>query len=166
MQVKVDQRSDVLARLNTTVNEASRYFRTVDEHLFDGHQSARQALSDIVFWHREYLNIVTTMLDGEEPELREGTYEELGELATAEFKTTPLPLLCDELDGMQAKLEMALQQLPDWNVILPTKRGGRRVKVARRLTMVEKQIRQHVARLKRAERHGEAWVMAYYGGIQ
>lgn len=163
---KVSRREGLLNALNETVIEASDYFRTANEHLFDGYQSARQVLSHLVFWHREYAQIVQAMVAGDEPELRSGTYEELNQQAASEFAALSLPELCDLLDAYQEELDTALRLLRSWNVILAIKRGGRRNAVAKRLRMIERHIHLHVTRLKRAERHGEAWVMAYYGGLQ
>lgn len=166
VKYKVSRRDGLLNTLNTTVAEASNYFRTADEHLFDGYQSARQVLSHLVFWHREYARLVQARAAGEEAALVHGTYEELNQAAATEFADLSLTEMCDLLDTYQQELDAALRLLPGWNAILPVKHGGRRTSVARRVRMLERHIHLHVGRLKRAERHGEAWVMAYYGGLQ
>jgi len=165
MLVEPEHREALLATLEETVAETAVYFRQVDAELFDGYQTAREVISHLVFWHRELVEIVAAVLDGRKPELRRGTFALLNAQATVEFAAKPLPALADQLEQLQAQLTALLNELPDWEANLPIKCGGRRCTLAKRVRQVDARIHEHLARLKRAERRGKAWVDAYYREI-
>jgi hypothetical protein len=153
---------DLLHALNETVDEACSFFLKVDQDLFDGHQNAREVLSHLVFWHREYVLIIKTLKDGQQPRLKEGTYAELNSAATREFLNIPMIELAHELRSYQDQLADDLRLLPNWNIDFPVKFGGRSESVVGRLPSIESHIRSHFRRLKRAERLGKDWVNTYY----
>ena len=153
---------DLLHALNEIVDEACAFFLKVDQDLFDGHQNAREILSHLVFWHREYVLIIKALKAGQQPSLKSGTYAELNSAATCEFLNIPMFELAHELRSYQDQLADDLQLLPNWNIDFPVKFGSRSGSVAGRLPSIESHIRGHVRRLKRAERLGEAWVNTYY----
>jgi alkylhydroperoxidase/carboxymuconolactone decarboxylase family protein YurZ len=162
MPQQKDDRQPALQGLADTVNEAAAFFVATEESLSDGYQSAREVLSHLVFWHREYVAIAQALADGCEPELRKGTYAELNAGATCEFEGKTMEELARLLLHYQKSLEEALLSLPDWGIIYPVKYGGRLKCVAERLPAIESHIRNHVKRLQRAERRGEGWVRAYF----
>jgi hypothetical protein len=153
---------DLLHALNVIVAEACAFFLKVDQDLFDGRQNAREILSHLVFWHREYALTIKALKDGQQPRLRAGTYAALNSAATREFLNTPMSELTRELRSYQDQLADDLRLLPDWNIDFPVKSGGRSESVAGRLPSIESHIRSHIRRLKKAERLGEAWVNTYY----
>jgi hypothetical protein len=157
-----EEHSKALRKLNRTVTRAADSLAKMDEDLFDGYQTAREVLSHLVFWHREYVTIVRALADGHEPFLREGTFAELNAAATDEFAGRSLPNLARQLVILQEGLEITLRRLPDWEMNFPVKRGGRYQSVAMRVDGIEAHINSHAKRLKRALRHGKAWVKAYY----
>ena len=162
MPQQKDERSRTLRELANTVNEAAAFFVVTEESLSDGYQSAREVLSHLVFWHREYLTIAQALVEGSKPRLKEGTYAELNAGATCEFECKSMDELAQLFVQYQKSLEAALQCLPDWGIIYPVKYGGRLKCVAERLPAIESHIRNHVSRLQRAERRGEDWIQAYY----
>jgi hypothetical protein len=153
---------DLLHALNVIVAEACAFFLKVDQDLFDGHQNAREILSHLVFWHREYALIIKALKDGQQPRLKAGTYAELNSAATCEFLNTPMSELAHQLRSHQDQLVDDLRLLPNWDIDFPVKSVGRSESVAGRLPSIGSHIRGHLRRLKRAERLGEAWVKAYY----
>jgi len=155
-------RSDLLLVLGETVNEAAEFFADVDEDLFDGYQKAREVLSHLVFWHREYSKVIKALRNGRQPELKSGTFVELNAAATVEFRKVPMSELTYQFALHQNQLAQELKLLSDWEVNFPVKCGGRVKSVSERLPAIESHIRNHVNRLKRAQRLGEAWVKAYY----
>ena len=162
MPQQQDQRQPALEELTDTVNKAVAFFVETEESLCDGYQSAREVLSHLVFWYREYVTIAQALVDGCPPELKKGTYAELNAEATCEFAGKTMEELAHQLDEYHKNLAETLLCLPDWGINYPVKYGGRLKSVAERLPEIESHIRNHVRRLQRAERRGEDWVKAYF----
>ncbi len=156
------EREQILAALNCAVAEAVTFFARTDEALRDGHQSAREVLAHLVYWHREYVGITRALASGARPKLKMGTLSELNAAAAREFKDLTMAELIQKYADLQMDLEVALRSLPDWSLAFPVKYGSRIRNVADRLLAIEAHIRGHVNRLQRAERRGEAWIQAYY----
>jgi hypothetical protein len=156
------ERELLLDQLASTVAEAAEFLAEAKGSLHDGHQTAREVLSHIVFWHREYVAIVESLIEGRSPTLKQGTFADLNAAAAGEFNACPMDDLAGELLRLQDRLNESVCRLPDWEVDFPVKRSGRRKHVAGRLAAVEAHIRNHVRRLRRAQRLGQAWVSAYY----
>jgi hypothetical protein len=148
-------REDLISALDRTVVNAAALFSEADETLADGHQTAREVLSHFVFWHREYGAIISALVDGRLPRLRVGTFRDMHAEAAQEFKEQSLPLLAWRLIGYQAYLATQLRRLPDWSVNFPLKEGGNFVSVEERLRQIESHIRNHLARLRRAQHRGQ-----------
>jgi hypothetical protein len=161
-EISLEASRVVLRTLRESVTGAAAYFPRVDETLFDGHQTAREVLSHLVFWHREYVLILQVLADGCRPSLRMGTFDHLNRMAACEFKDRPMKEMAESLSALHVELEAVLGCLPDWSLDFPVKVGARRRNVAERLTAIESHFRYHVKRLKRAERLGRAWMEAYY----
>jgi hypothetical protein len=162
MAAKVREPDQALTRLRKTVADAATFLADVDEEIFDGYQTARQVLSHLVFWHREYVSIVQALADGRKPLLQNGTYAELNAGACCEFEKQTMVQLARRLLILQESLEAELVRFTDWEMNFPIKHGSRRKTVAKRLPNIEAHVRNHVNRLRRAERLGEAWIRAYY----
>jgi hypothetical protein len=157
--VEQEERLNSLAK---TVSGAAAYRGGVDECLSDGCQTARQVLSHLVFWHREYVSIAETLVEGRRPVLRKETYAELHAIAAYEFENTTMADMAYLLLEYQTKLNQVLRRLPDWNIMYPVKYGGRLKSVADRLLVIESHINRHLKRLQRAERRGEGWYRVYF----
>jgi hypothetical protein len=162
MSNQSDNQEEVLRSLRETVVDAAAYFTIVDEDLCDGHQTAREVLSHLVFWHQEYVSIGQALVEGREPEVRIETFAVLNAASVLEFKDQSMVELAGRLVALQETYEETLGQLSDWDVNFPIKRGSRIKCVTERLPDIEFHISNHVGRLKRAERHGAEWVKAYY----
>lgn len=155
-------RDELLSDLNESVHHVSNFLGEVDEDLFDGYQSAREVLSHLVFWHREYHAIACALLLDEEPELRSGCLADLNRQATAEFQEETMEFLAEELLTAQRELHSVLTQLEDWDVNFPFKKGCRRIDVAGRIDFIINHLKHHLGRQQRAFERGEAWIKAYY----
>jgi len=140
--VKLNNFERDLTTLNLTSGDAAAFFAQVDEALSDLHQTARQCLSHLVFWHREYVNIARDLLAGRQPGLRHGNFKSLNAQASQEFQDESLP----ELAG----LLVDLRALPDSQPHFPLKQGGHPWRVVDLVPRIEAHIRNHVDRLKRA----------------
>lgn len=151
-----------LKPLDETVGQAVAFLGGLDDSLFDGHQSAREVLSHLVYWHREYVSIAQALVDGREPPLKRGTFAELNAEATCEFESLPMLELALRLGALQTEFGNLLRQIPDWGVNFPVKFGGRNKNIADRISAIEAHIRNHIKRMRRAERLGQAWIKAYF----
>jgi hypothetical protein len=141
---------ETLDALDRTVAEAAGFFTHADESLADGCQTARDVISHLVFWHREYVASARAMAAGRPPKLRRGVSREMNAQATHEFAHESLPSLAQHLAALQRKLDKALRRLPDLNADFPIKEGGRYWSVEDRVPVIESHIRNHVKRLKQA----------------
>ena len=162
MPEQVDDRVRALRALDKALVDAADYLADVDPELDGGHQTAREVLCHLVFWHREYVAIIQALLEDQEPPLKEGTYAQLNCEATIEFADRSMDELARSLLALQASLRKQLLALPDWSVDFPVKRGSRRKSVSERVPGIAGHVRGHMKRLRRADRLGEAWVRAYY----
>ena len=153
----------LLQKLDETVAQAAELFSSADESLCDGHHTAREVLSHLVFWHQEYAAIIESLADGRSPVLRHGAFADLNAQATRAYQTMSLLVLSHRLLSTQDRLDVALRRLPDWTINFPVKAGGRFWSVADRVTAIESHIRNHVYRLRRIQRHSPAWWLAYDG---
>jgi hypothetical protein len=155
-------RGQKLEALSQAIADAAAFFEEVDEELWDGHMTARAILSHLVFWHREYVTIAQALVERRPIPLKKGTFAELNAISIAEFEDQSMQALARCLRALQGELLIPLRRLPDWDVNFPVKQGVRRKSAANRIAAIEFHVRNHVNRLRRAERHGEAWVRAYY----
>lgn len=162
MPEKLKHLEEALVDLDSAVRHAVRFFRSADEALFDGHQSARDVLSHLVYWHRVYYRVARALIEGREPPLPRGTFAELNARATARYAKASMDRLSRQLLRRQRHLVNVLRQLPDESLDFPVKQGARRRAVVARIKGIGAHIEGHVARLERARRHGPAWVQAYY----
>ena len=158
-----DAAFDVASKtLSATVTDAAEFFLQNDPHLFDGYQTAFEVLSHLLFWHCEYVAIIQALRNDVQPELRAGTFAELNQVATEEFAGIPVDELANQLLAYQKTFEDELGQITNLLIEFPIKCGGRTKSVRDRVPSIESHIRNHVRRLRSAERHGEEWVKAYY----
>jgi uncharacterized small protein (DUF1192 family) len=140
----------MLAALDRAVMDAVSFLCDVDEKLTDGSQTAREVLSHLVFWHREYVSVANARVEGRRPALKSGTFAELNAQAYREFVSYSMPELAQYLASLQEELVALLQRLLHWRMDFPVKQGGRWWSVEDRIPAIETHIRNHVARLKRA----------------
>lgn len=152
----------LLEALDQSVAKIVELVREVDEDFYDGHQTAREMLSHLVFWHREYVRITEALLNGRSPHLRQSTFIALNARSVREFQRIPMKTLCQDLLNYQQALNDNLHELPDLEIEFPVKKGCRWANVTERVQIILEHINGHLARLERALRHGEAWVEAYY----
>jgi hypothetical protein len=142
----------MLASLDHAVIEAVGFFCDVDENLSDGHQTAHEVLSHLVYWHREYARIISALAEHRQPELKSGTFAELNAQAYQEFQTYSTLELADCLMYFQEELVEYLQRLTYWRMDFPVKQGGRFLSVEDRIPDIEAHIHNHVQRLRKAAR--------------
>lgn len=162
MPEQCDDRMRALGALDEALVDATSYLVSVDPELDGGHQTAREVLCHLVFWHCEYVAISRCLLEGQEPPLREGTYAQLNCEATKEFAHQSMGELAHSLLVLQESLRKQLLALPDWSTDFPVKRDSRPKSVAKRVQAIERHVSGHMKRLRRADRLGDAWVKAYY----
>ena len=151
--MKLNNFERTLTSLNRTLSDAAAFFAQVDEALSDGHQTARQCLSHLVFWHREYVNIARDLVAGRQPGLRHGTFKSLNAQASQEFQEESLPELAGLLVEFQLQLDALLRALPDSQAHFPLKLGGHPWRVVDLVLRIEAHIRNHVVRMKRIARN-------------
>ncbi|MBL8131010.1 MAG: hypothetical protein JNL42_04065 [Anaerolineae bacterium] len=145
-------RQEILDRLNRTVLESAAYFGSADETLFDGHQSAHAVLSQLVFWHKQYIATLRALLNGEEPSLPVGSFAQINQRARREYASFGMVMLAYEFSCAHRTLMELLGELPDWSVEFPIKRDGDHLDIAERVEEIEGHIHRHVQRFRAAER--------------
>ena len=152
----------LLSDLNDSVAAAVNFFLNVDENLFDGHQTAREVLSHLVFWHHEYNSISKALLLDNKPALLEGSLASLNAQATCKYQDQEMVELAQLLVEEHKAFAANLSKLDDWNVNFPFKKGCRKIDVAGRICSINDHIRRHLVRQERAFNRGEDWIKAYY----
>lgn len=152
----------LLASLNETVSLAAAFFGQARPNHYDGYQTAFEVLAHLVFWHRTYCTITQSLLLQQKPKLLSGSLADLNMQAAEEFEGTLMPELATCLSGYQSALNNNLRDLPDWGINFPFKAGCRQANVARRIRYINRHIKHHLFRQKRALERGKAWVEAYY----
>ena len=155
-------RDRLLSDLTDSIIDAANFFINVNENFFDGHQSAREVLSHLLFWHREYCAISLALLRGNEPTLLSGSLAVLNGQATCKYQKHTMAELAQCLVEEQKTLVLNLQQLEDWNINFPFKKGCRKIDVAGRICAITDHVRLHLLRQNRAFQRGEEWIKAYY----
>jgi hypothetical protein len=157
MAEKVFCRERMLASLDRAVMEAVSFFCNVDETLSDGSQTAREALTHLVFWHREYVRVANALVEGHSPSLKSGTIAELNAEAYHVFASYSMLELAECLACLQEELVTLLQKLLHWRMDFPIRAGKRPwCSVEERIPRIEAHIHNHVERFKRAARKGHA----------
>ena len=162
MPEAVNDRERVLQALDDAVIDAADYLAEINPDLHGGHQTAREVLSHLVYWHREYVTITRALLDKRRPPLKKGTFAELNATATKEFAGETMAGSAYTLLLLQQTLMTQLRSLPDWSANFPVKHDVRHKCVTERVSGIESHFRGHIRRLRRAEHLGDAWVKAYY----
>lgn len=161
MVVATEQEA-LLQALDHAVTEIADFLIQVDDSFYDGYQTAREVLSNLVFWHREYVMITDALVNGRSHRLHQSTFVALNARATREFRSMSMQVLCQDLLNLQRALAGNLRRLQDWDVVFPIKKGCRQVSVTERMQLILDHIDGQLTRLKNARRHGEAWVEAYF----
>lgn len=162
MNDQLTYRERLLVDLDGSIVTAADFFEKVDENLFDGHQTAREVLSHLVFWHHEYCTISKALLLDQKPMLLAGSLAIFNKQATCQFQEHDMVKLAQLLGEEQKTLDHNLRQLKNWNVNFPFKKGNRKTDVAGRVCSINNHIRHHLTRQVRAYRRGEDWIRAYY----
>jgi len=152
----------LLQALDRSVTNITGFLVQVDDDFCDGYQTAREVLSHLLFWHREYVMITNALVNGSYPHLRQNTFVALNARATREFRSMSMQALCQDFLNLQRALAGNLRRLPDWDVGFPVKKRCRQVSATERVQLILDHIDSHLARLENAQRHGEAWVEAYF----
>lgn len=142
----------VFAHMQCTAADAAMLFRNIDEQTDDGFQAARQVLAHLVFWHREYVKIARSALNGKPPELRHGTYSSLNALAHQEFRDRSMSNLTDQFMTLQSELIEISEALQSRRVKLPFKEGGQVLNLEDWLRRIQAHVLGHVRRFHRVER--------------
>lgn len=140
----------LLDRLNRTVIDAVAFFASADDSLFDGRQTAHGVLSQLVFWHTQYVAIAGALLQGRVPALKAGSFEQLNQVARSSFASDSMIMLAYDLSCLQKDFDTLLRKLPDWSVNFPVKTDSPACSLTDRLVEIEQHVHQHVQRLKRS----------------
>ena len=139
-----------LAALDHSVASAVAFFRQIDEELSDGHETAREVLSHLVYWHNANVGIAWALVTHRVPPFFTGRYIDLNAKATDALRSESIDALCHMFAHRQRQLVRALRRLPDWGIEFPVKDGCLTVSAARHLHDTDAHIRGHIMRLKRA----------------
>lgn len=151
METRDLTRDELLNRLNHTVIEAAAFLVGADAHLSDGHTTAHGVLSQLVYWHEQYVSIARSLLEGRTPELKAGTYDHLNQVARCQFASASMTMLAFNLSCLQKELDAILRKFPDWSDNFPIKQDSEPESVSERLLEIDTQIRYFVHRLKQAQ---------------
>jgi len=150
MSAQINLHEEILDHLNRTVLDAAAFFATAEESLFDGHQSAHGVLSQLVFWHEQYVAVVQALLDKRMPQLKAGSFGRLNQVARSHYSSDSMTMLAYDLSCLQKEFDAILRRLPDWSINFPIKNDSPPCPLNERLLEIDTHIRQHVLRLKRS----------------
>jgi hypothetical protein len=148
-------RKQVIADLDRAVERTVRFFETADEHLLDGEQSARQVISHLVFWHGEYVRLITALADGRSAQPLCGMFRHYNAQAADMYAHQPLPELARQFAKLHAELDCALNRLSHWRVAYPHKEGIANRSVSRHIAQILAHIDGHITRLERVAKRKE-----------
>lgn len=151
--MKREQKHDqILEALNCTVADAAALFSTTSPILSDGRHTAHGVLAQLVFWHERYVEVLQAIIDGQPPNLIDGTHEMLNAAARHRYAREPMAMLALRLSELQQQLDTLLRRLPDWSVNFPIKRDSGFCNVDERVHLIEENIRNRTIIFKRALR--------------
>ncbi len=142
-------RKQVIAALDQTVERTVRFFSCADEHLVDGKQSAREVISHLVFWHGEYLRLITALADGRDPHPLSGMFRHYNAQATEMYARQSMPELARQFTKTHAELDCALNRLSNWRIAYPHKEGVANRSVGTHMSQILAHINGHITRLER-----------------
>lgn len=145
-------RKQITANLDCAVERAVRFFEIADEHLLDGEQSARQVISHLVFWHGEYVRLITALADGRDPHPLGGMFRHYNAQATEMYARQSMPELARQFAKLHAELDCALNRLSNWRTTYPQKEGILKRNVSSHMYQVLRHIDGHTTRLERIEK--------------
>lgn len=137
-----------------TVRDAVLFFGDADESAFDGHQTTREVLSHLVFWHGEYVKIASAVAKGTAPKLKQGTFAMLNALACRDLQGRSMSQLAADLTDLQQDLDRSVGRLASTNAKLPFKAGGQELVLGEWILRIEAHVRGHLVRFRRAEWKG------------
>lgn len=146
----IAKREQQLASLNTSIINAVSFSGSIDENLLDANQTTHEVLAHLVFWQREYVRVISALVDCRQVALKSGTFNALNTRAYEEFQPFSIFQLANKLASLQETLDRLLRQLPDRDINSPLKQGGQFKGVTDRLSAIEAHVRNHVIKLKRA----------------
>ncbi len=150
-------RKQVIAALDRAVENTVRFFESADEHLCDGEQSAREVISHLVFWHREYLRLITALADGRDPQPLIGKFRHYNAQAAEMYAHQSMPELARQFAKLHAELDCALNRLSNWRIAYPHKEGVANRSVSTHMSQILAHVDGHITRLERAAKRRERY---------
>ena len=151
MNARETLHEEVLERLNRTVIDAADFFASADESMSDGRQTAHGILSQLVFWHKQYVDIAAALLRGDAPKLKAGAFDKFNQIARNSYAGYSMTMLAYDLSCLQKEFDALVRQLPDWSINFPIKSDSEPRSLSERLAEIDQHIRQHVVRLQRGQ---------------
>ncbi len=148
-------RKQIVAALDRAVERTVRFFESADEHLLDGEQSAREVISHFVFWHAEYLRLITALVDGRDPHPLSGMFRHYNAQSAQMCAHQSLPELARQFGKLHAELDCALNRLNNWRIAYPQKEGIVNRSVSKHMSLTLAHIEGHITRLERAAKRVE-----------
>lgn len=146
----VELQEQALHALSSAVADAVTLFAATDAALFDGQQTAHDALARLVFWMCEHVGVAKALLAGAKPALKRGTLAALSHTACTQMGGESMDELACRLQQLHEQLDSLLRQIPSWDVDFPIKQGGRASTVADRIGALAASIRGELALLRQA----------------
>ena len=143
-----------LAALHQTVDDAATFLNTIDPAVRDGDQSVHDILAHLVFWHREYVAVISAIAQGKKPQLHVEKFYELNALAYREFKNVSRQTLTKRLVRLQSELEQVALGV-NGNTKFAFKEGVKTRTLAHWLPKIRAHIEGHLVRLRRIEKRIE-----------
>ena len=145
-------RKQVIQELDQTVTATVEFFMHARANLRDGDQSAREVISHLVFWHRDYARVANALAHNRTPRLLTGNFRDWNTRATEIYAPEVLSTLARRLQRAQRKLHRALVQIPNWRVNFPLKENIAFCSVSQHVPQIRAHMAGHLLRLERAER--------------
>lgn len=148
--MKYEKKHDpILEALNCAVADATALFSTTSPILSDGRHTTHGVLAQLVFWHERYVEVLQAIIDGQPPNLIDGTQEMLNAAARHRYSGASMTMLALRLSELQQQLDALLRRIPDWSVNFPIKRDSGFCNVDERVHLIEENIRNRTIIFKR-----------------
>mgnify|MGYP001450153384 CR=1 FL=1 len=138
-----------LEALNSTVADAAAFFSSSSPILSNGRHTAHGVLAQIVFWHERYVEVARALVDGQSPNLIDGTHEMLNAAALHRYARDSMLELSQRLVVSQQEFDQLLRALPDWSVNFPIKRDSGFCNVDERVQLIEENLRNRTTTFRR-----------------
>lgn len=141
-------------KLTNTINNFCNYIEKLPYSALEFSKKKqwgpREVLCHIVFWHEQYVSIITFLINNEKPLLLEGKFSDLNAYAVQLNKYETKESLLKRLQVAQKELHHLCINPGASKIKIQFKEGGKKRSLVEVITRIESHIRSHQRQLQRA----------------